>query len=48
MAHVAQWKYKEVEELTALLKQHPVIGIAEIDDGKLVRPHDLIELGALA
>jgi len=30
MAHVAQWKYKEVEELTALLKQHPVIGIAEI------------------
>lgn len=30
MAHVAQWKYKEVEELTTLLKQHPVIGIAEI------------------
>ena len=30
MAHVAQWKYKEVEEITSLLKQHPVIGIAEI------------------
>ncbi len=30
MAHVAQWKYKEVEELSTLLKQHPVIGIAEI------------------
>ena len=30
MAHVAQWKYKEVEELTSLLKQHSVIGIAEI------------------
>jgi len=30
MAHVAQWKYKEVEELSSLLKQHPVIGIAEI------------------
>jgi len=30
MAHVAQWKYKEVEEIASLLKQHPVIGIAEI------------------
>jgi large subunit ribosomal protein L10 len=30
MAHVAQWKYKEVEELTSLLKQHPVIGIANV------------------
>ncbi len=30
MAHVAQWKYKEVEELSSLLKQYPVIGIAEI------------------
>jgi large subunit ribosomal protein L10 len=30
MAHVAQWKYKEVEEITSLLKQHSVIGIAEI------------------
>jgi len=30
MAHVAQWKYKEVEELTDILKKHPVIGIAEI------------------
>ncbi|MBS3777955.1 MAG: 50S ribosomal protein L10, partial [Candidatus Thermoplasmatota archaeon] len=30
MAHVAQWKYKEVEELASLLKQHPVIGIANV------------------
>jgi len=30
MAHVAQWKYKEVEELISLLKHHPVIGIANI------------------
>lgn len=30
MAHVAQWKYKKVEEISSLLKQYPVIGIAEI------------------
>ncbi|MDG6218449.1 MAG: 50S ribosomal protein L10 [Candidatus Thermoplasmatota archaeon] len=30
MAHVAQWKYREVEELSSLLKQYPVIGIVEI------------------
>ncbi len=30
MAHVAEWKYKEVEELTKLITSHPVIGIAQI------------------
>ena len=30
MAHVAEWKYKEVEELTNLLTEKPVIGIVEI------------------
>ena len=30
MAHVAKWKYKEVEELTKLITSHPIIGIAEI------------------
>lgn len=30
MAHVADWKYKEVEELTTILTTHPVVGIAEI------------------
>ena len=30
MAHVADWKYKEVEELTQIIQNHPVIGIAEI------------------
>jgi large subunit ribosomal protein L10 len=30
MAHVAEWKYKEVEELTKIISDHPIIGIAEI------------------
>jgi len=30
MAHVAKWKYKEVEELTNILTKKPVIGIVEI------------------
>lgn len=30
MAHVAKWKFKEVEELTDLLTKKPVIGIIEI------------------
>ncbi len=30
MAHVAKWKYKEVEDLKSILKSHSVIGIAEI------------------
>ena len=30
MAHVAKWKYKEVEELTEILTKNPVIGIVEI------------------
>ena len=30
MAHVAKWKYKEVEELTNILTKNPVIGIVEI------------------
>ena len=30
MAHVAKWKYKEVEELTSLLTSYPVVGIVEI------------------
>jgi len=30
MAHVAQWKYEEVEELTNLLTSNKIIGIAEI------------------
>jgi len=30
MAHVAEWKYKEVEELTNILKENKIIGIAEI------------------
>ena len=30
MAHVADWKYKEIEDLTSLLTDYPVVGIAEI------------------
>jgi len=30
MAHVAQWKFKEVKDLSALLKSNKVVGIAEI------------------
>ena len=30
MAHVAQWKYKEVDELTKIFTEYPVIGIVEI------------------
>jgi len=30
MAHVADWKYKEVEELTQIIQDHPVVGIAQI------------------
>jgi len=30
MAHVAQWKYIEVDELTKIFKDYPVIGIVEI------------------
>jgi len=30
MAHVADWKFKEVEELTQIITDHPIIGIAEI------------------
>lgn len=30
MAHVADWKYKEIEDLTSLLTKYPVVGIAEI------------------
>jgi large subunit ribosomal protein L10 len=30
MAHVAQWKYKEVDNLTAMLTEHKIVGIAEI------------------
>lgn len=30
MVHVAEWKYKEVEELTSLLTCRPVIGIVEV------------------
>jgi len=30
MAHIADWKYKEVEELTTLLTEKPVIGVVEI------------------
>jgi large subunit ribosomal protein L10 len=30
MAHVAQWKYKEVDNLTAMLTGHKIVGIAEI------------------
>jgi large subunit ribosomal protein L10 len=30
MVHVAEWKYKEVEELTKIISDHPIIGIAEI------------------
>ena len=30
MAHVAKWKYKEVEELTNIITNKPVIGIVEI------------------
>jgi len=29
LAHVAQWKYKEVENLVELLQKYPVIGIVE-------------------
>jgi large subunit ribosomal protein L10 len=30
MAHVAEWKFKEVEDLTKIITDHPIIGIAEI------------------
>ena len=30
MAHVAKWKFKEVETLTNLLTNKPVVGIVEI------------------
>ena len=30
MAHVADWKYKEVEELTHIIQDNPIIAIAEI------------------
>jgi len=30
MAHVAQWKYDEIKQLTTLLTSHKVIGIAEV------------------
>lgn len=30
MAHVADWKYQEVEELTKIIQDHPVLAIAEI------------------
>ena len=30
MAHVAEWKFKEVEELTKIITDNPIIGIAEI------------------
>jgi large subunit ribosomal protein L10 len=30
MAHVADWKYKEVEELTKIITDYPIIGIAKI------------------
>ncbi|OYT28235.1 50S ribosomal protein L10 [Thermoplasmatales archaeon ex4572_165] len=30
MAHVAEWKFKEVEDLTKIIKDNSVIGIAEI------------------
>lgn len=30
MAHVAEWKIREVEELKNLIDQYPVIGIANL------------------
>ena len=30
MAHVAEWKYGEIKQLTTLLTSHKIIGIAEI------------------
>lgn len=30
MAHVAEWKFKEVEDLTKIIKDNSVIGVAEI------------------
>jgi len=30
MAHVAQWKYREVEELVSIITKYPVLGIVEI------------------
>ncbi|RLF05370.1 MAG: 50S ribosomal protein L10 [Thermoprotei archaeon] len=30
MAHVAEWKYKEVEEIAELMRKYPVVGIASI------------------
>ena len=30
MAHVAEWKYQEVKDLTDLLTNKPVIGVVEI------------------
>ena len=32
MAHVAEWKYKEVDELTKMIIDNPIIGIAKIGD----------------
>jgi len=31
MAHVAKWKYGEVEELTKIITENPIIGIADIN-----------------
>ena len=36
MAHVAEWKYKEVEQLTNLLSENKIIGIADI--GRIPAP----------
>jgi len=30
MAHVAKWKYKEVEEVAEILRKYPVVGVASI------------------
>ncbi|WP_297470098.1 50S ribosomal protein L10, partial [Thermococcus sp.] len=30
MAHVAEWKKKEVEELTKIIKSHPVIALVDV------------------
>jgi large subunit ribosomal protein L10 len=32
MAHVAEWKKEEVKELQTLIKDHPVVGIANLSD----------------
>lgn len=31
-AHIAEWKYREVDELTDILTNHPVIGIVDIGE----------------